>query len=721
MRAIYKRELRSYLTSMTGYIFMAVLLAVAGLYYTANCLVGGYPVFGVILSSIYFVLLIVVPVLTMRSMAEEKKQKTDQLLLTAPVSIWQIVAGKYLAMLTVFLIPMLALCLYPLILLQFGSVSLPMAYASIFGYTLFGAACLAIGLFLSALTESQVIAAVLTFGVLFFLNMSSGIANVIGAEGILADILSAVCIYEPFINFVQGIFDLTGVVYYVTVVLLFLFFTVQLLHKKHGSYRAGMSAIACAAVVLVNLIAANLPSQYLKYDVSEQKLFTTGEQTAEILEALDEDVTLYLIAQQGSEDTTLLELLERYEGLSEHITVETRDPVLYPNFVSQYTDENLSENSVLVVGQERSRAVDFYDIYGYSVDYSTYSSSLDSFDGEGQITSAIDYVTAEEIPVLYTLEGHDEASLSASLTASIEKENIEIRSLSLLTSEAVPEDARILLTYGPLSDISAEEKEKITAYLDRGGQVIYLLGYTDQETPNLDALLAEYGISLTDGLVMEGSSDHYLPNYPYYLLPDINYSDYTADVSSRYVLLPFSQGMTELASGAEGTAEAGSEAEETDDSLTYESLLTTSAEAYSKTNLESENMEMEEGDIAGPFDLGVVAAKAVSQKEGTEEETDAAESGEENEAKLIVFASETLLDEQVDAMVSGGNSTLFLNVLSQLADHESTVSIEAKSLAVSWLTVTAGSAIFWGLLTVLVLPLFLLCLGGVIWFQRRKR
>ena len=723
MRAIYKRELRSYLTSMTGYIFMAVLLAVAGLYYTANCLVGGYPVFGVILSSIYFVLLIVVPVLTMRSMAEEKKQKTDQLLLTAPVSIWQIVAGKYLAMLTVFLIPMLALCLYPLILLQFGSVSLPMAYASIFGYTLFGAACLAIGLFLSALTESQVIAAVLTFGVLFFLNMSSGIANVIGAEGILADILSAVCIYEPFINFVQGIFDLTGVVYYVTVVLLFLFFTVQLLHKKHGSYRAGMSAIACAAVVLVNLIAANLPSQYLKYDVSEQKLFTTGEQTAEILEALDEDVTLYLIAQQGSEDTTLLELLERYEGLSEHITVETRDPVLYPNFVSQYTDENLSENSVIVVGQERSRAVDFYDIYGYSVDYSTYSSSLDSFDGEGQITSAIDYVTAEEIPVLYTLEGHDEASLSATLTASIEKENIEIRSLSLLTSEAVPEDARILLIYGPLSDISAEEKEKITAYLDRGGQVIYLLGYTDQETPNLDALLAEYGISLTDGLVMEGSSDHYLPNYPYYLLPDINYSDYTADVSSRYVLLPFSQGMTE----------AGSEAEETDDSLTYESLLTTSAEAYSKTNLESENMEMEEGDIAGPFDLGVVATKTVSQKEGTEEETDAtedadtaedadaAESGEENEAKLIVFASETLLDEQVDAMVSGGNSTLFLNVLSQLADHESTVSIGAKSLAVSWLTVTAGSAIFWGLITVLVLPLFLLCLGGVIWFQRRKR
>lgn len=704
MRAIYKRELRGYLTSMTGYIFMAVLLAVAGLYYTANCLVGGYPVFGVILSSIYFVLLLVVPVLTMRSMAEEKKQKTDQLLLTAPVSIWKIVAGKYLAMLTIFLIPMLILCLYPLILLQFGSVSLPMAYASIFGYTLFGAACLAIGLFLSALTESQVIAAVITFGVLFFLNMSSGIASVIGAEGILADILSAICIYEPFINFVQGIFDLTGVVYYVTVSLMFLFFTVQLLYKKHGTYRAGMSVFACVAVVLINLITVNLPSQYLKYDISEQKLFTTGEQTAEVLEKLDEDITLYLIAQQGGEDTTLLELLERYEGLSDHITVDTIDPVLYPNFVSQYTDENLSENSILVVGQERSRAVDYYDIYGYSMDYSTYSSSLDSFDGEGQITSAIDYVTADEIPVLYTLEGHDEATLSTSLTESVEKENIEIRSLSLLTSESVPEDAEILLIYGPLSDISAEEKEKITAYLDQGGQVIYLRGYTDQDTPNLDALLKEYGISVTEGTVMEGSSDHYLPNYPYYLLPDINYSDYTSDVSSRYVLLPFSQGMTQVMSETE--------AEESDTGLNYESLLTTSDQAYSKVNMDSQNLEMEEGDIAGPFDLGVVVTKAIDGEEDTEDS---------REAKLVVFASETLLDGQTDAMVSGGNSALFMNVVSQLVDHESTVSIEAKSMAVTYLTVTAGSAIFWGLLTVLILPLFLLILGGVIWFQRRKR
>lgn len=692
MCAIYKKELRAYLTSMTGYIFMAVLLAVTSLYYVANCLVGGYPVFGAILSSVYFVLLIIVPVLTMRSMAEEKRQKTDQLLMTAPVSLWKIVLGKYLAMVTVFLIPMAILCLYPLILLRFGSVSLPMAYTAILGYTLFGAACLAIGLFLSAVTESQVIAAVLTFGVLFFLNMASGIANVIGASGLLASILNALCIYQPFINFVQGMFDLTGILYYMTVIVLALFLTVQLLQKKHGTYRVSMVVFACVAAVLVNLTAGKLPSQYLKYDVSDQKLFTTGDQTAEIVKGLDEDITLYLIAQQGSEDATLQELLDRYAGLSSRIKVETKDPVLYPNFVSQYTSENLSENSVLVVGQNRSKAVDYYDIYQYSMDYSTYSSSLSSFDGEGQITSAIAYVTAENMPVVYTLAGHDEAELSTTVTSSIEKENIELKSLSLLTEEAVPEDAKAVIIYGAISDISEDEKNKLEAYMEQGGQMVLLLGYTDKDTPNLDSLLGDYGITLADGLVLEGDSQHHLPNYPYYLLPDIQSSAYTSDVSSRYVLLAFAQGMTEAADISED--------------LTYESLLTTSAKSYSKTNLESENLDQEEGDIAGPFDLGAVVTKTID---------------EDTEAKLIVFSSETLLDEQVDSMVSGGNSTLFLNVMSQLVDHESTVSIEPKSMSTEYLTVPAGSAIFWGSLTIILIPLLLLATGGIIWFGRRKR
>lgn len=235
MTAIYKREVKAYLTSMTGYIFMGVLLAFIGLYFTAYALVFGYSLFGYILSSLNIAFLILTPVLTMRSLAEERRQKTDQILLTSPVRLSQVVCGKYLAMLTIFTVPMGIVSFYPLIMGNFGAVSMPMSYTAVLGCWLFGAACLAIGLFLSSLTENLVVAAVLTFAVMFFCNMASSIANLISATGFLKMILDAVDLYGRFTNFMQGILDLTGVVYYLTVIGLFLFLTVQSLQKRRWS------------------------------------------------------------------------------------------------------------------------------------------------------------------------------------------------------------------------------------------------------------------------------------------------------------------------------------------------------------------------------------------------------------------------------------------------------------------------------------------------------
>ena len=167
MTAIYKRELKSYLTSMVGYLFMFFVLVLTGIYFSAYQLTASYPKFEYTLSSLTFVFLIGVPILSMRVLAEERKQKTDQLLLTAPVSVWEIVVGKYLALVTVFAIPMLVICFYPLIMSQLGTVSFGTAYTAILGFFLLGCANLAIGVFMSALTESQVIAAVLTFVLLF--------------------------------------------------------------------------------------------------------------------------------------------------------------------------------------------------------------------------------------------------------------------------------------------------------------------------------------------------------------------------------------------------------------------------------------------------------------------------------------------------------------------------------------------------------------------------
>ena len=167
MTAVYKRELRSYLTSMVGYLFIFFILVLTGIYFSAYQLTASYPKFEYTLNAVTFAFLIGVPILTMRVLAEERKQKTDQLLLTAPISVGNIVIGKYLALITIYAIPMLVICTYPLIMSKFGTVSFASAYTAILGFFLLGCANIAIGVFMSALTESQVIAAVLTFVLLF--------------------------------------------------------------------------------------------------------------------------------------------------------------------------------------------------------------------------------------------------------------------------------------------------------------------------------------------------------------------------------------------------------------------------------------------------------------------------------------------------------------------------------------------------------------------------
>ena len=185
MRAIYKRELDSYFHSMIGYVFISFFLAFTGVYFMAYNLNYGYPIFSYVLSSLVFILLIAIPVLTMKSFSEDRKSRTDQLLLTAPVSLGQIVLGKYLAMVTVYLIPNLVFCLYPLVIKLQGNAYLLTDYCGILVFFLMGCVFIAIGMFLSSLTESQIIAAISSFGVLLILYLWNGILGFLPSSALL--------------------------------------------------------------------------------------------------------------------------------------------------------------------------------------------------------------------------------------------------------------------------------------------------------------------------------------------------------------------------------------------------------------------------------------------------------------------------------------------------------------------------------------------------------
>lgn len=176
------------------------------------------------------------------------------------------------------------------------------------------------------------------------------------------------------------------------------------------------------------------------------------------------------------------------------------------------------------------------------------SQQTTGFDGEGQIVSALNYVTNDDMPVLYTLIGHEETELGSNLKDFIEKANMEIKSLNLLTSENVPEDTDILLIAAPQKDLSKEEADKVIAYLENGGKVFIFSSVNENELTNFESILRNYGLQRDKGLIIEGDNQHYIPKHPDYLIPDLSgSSDITSDLSGNtYVLTPDAQAIKKL-------------------------------------------------------------------------------------------------------------------------------------------------------------------------------
>lgn len=287
MRAVFKHELSSCFTNLTAYVFGAFLLLFAGIYCMVYNIQSAVTNFEYVLGSMCFVFLVIVPILTMRVLAEERRQKTDQLLYSLPLSMTQVVLGKYLAMLVILVVPTAILCLYPIVLTAWGNVYLPAAFGAIAAFFFLGAALIAIGMYISSVTESQAVAAGLCFVVMlvnyfladlagyasatafgslaalvvlalivcaiFYLMTKNGFAALLCAgvlegglmlaymvnsdafAGLFPEIMENLSLFERFYAIIDGVFDLTSIVYYLSVIGVFLFLSVQSMEKGRWS------------------------------------------------------------------------------------------------------------------------------------------------------------------------------------------------------------------------------------------------------------------------------------------------------------------------------------------------------------------------------------------------------------------------------------------------------------------------------------------------------
>ncbi len=459
---------------------------------------------------------------------------------------------------------------------------------------------------------------------------------------------------------------------------------------KVGGYSVVLALIVLAILVAVNVLFNVLPSKFTQFDISAAQLYSLTSDTKVVATNLDKDVTIYWITQAGQESTVLDKLLDRYQDLSDHITVVKKDPDIYPTFAQQYTDETVVNNSLVVECGDKSRYISYNDIY--QVDTASYyatGSVSQSFDGEGQITSAIDYVVSDELPKIYLLSGHGEATLSDTFSNELTRSNYEtVEDSSLLNVDEIPEDCDTLLINAPTSDISEEELTMLRDYVQGGGKLLVLSGPQKEATlTNLGSLLADYDVTVNDGVVVDTDREHYAFTAPYVLMPDIGSSDITDPLTeeSSHVIVPIAQGLT-VGSNSSVTA-----------------LLTTSDEAFSKAaGYAMTTYEKEDGDTDGPFTLAVSI-------------TDSNADG-----KIVWVATDYLLDDTYNSYSSGANLDLVMNGLSWMIGKNDAVSIRAKSLNNSYLTISSSAATVLKVVMIGIVPACFLLLGIDEVLRRRK-
>lgn len=457
---------------------------------------------------------------------------------------------------------------------------------------------------------------------------------------------------------------------------------------KGGTYSMLLTGIVLGILIVINVMFSNLPESLTQFDISSTKLYSITSNTKVVVNSLEQDVTIYWIVQSDMEDSVIENLLNKYESLSKHINVVKKNPDVYPTFAAQYTDETVTNNSLVVECGAKSRYISYEDIYLTDIDYTTYS-LVYSFDGEGAITSAIDYVVSEELPSVYVLEGHGEAELSDEFREQIEKENMELVSFSLLTQDEIPDEADCIIIYAPSSDISKEEEEMLSDYVKNGGKLLVFAGPIEEGTlENLYQLLKEYDVTAEEGIVVEGNRNYYAFGAPYIMLPDIESDEITDALieENYYAIVPLALGLTV-----------------DDDNSMVTTLLMTSEDAYSKVDGYSlTTYEAEEDDILGPFALAV----KVEDYSG---------------GKMVWVSSSKFLDEMYNAYSSGANLDFSMNALSALIGESEAVAIRSKSLGYNYLTINESTAVALKVTMIGILPIAIVIFGIYVIVERKKR
>ncbi len=470
---------------------------------------------------------------------------------------------------------------------------------------------------------------------------------------------------------------------------------------RYGGYAALVSALAITLVVAVNLMVEKIPASV---DLTRQKLFSISAQTLEILKGLEEKVTIYGLYETGKEPEFVAEILEKYQNASAKVNVEYVDPYRNPGFLNKYENEDNppGENSLIIELGNSFKTISHFELFNYSppsAENPLAARRALSFKAEEKITGTILALTGAANPTVYVLQGHLEEPFPHEMRRQLERENYSIKELNLLTEDAVPQDADILLMIGPGKDLSDQEEKKIREFLfERRGHVLFLIDIIakDSKLTNIEGLLRSYGVEMQPALILEQDPEYHLPQFPIGLIPSIQIHSITAGLisSGLAVLFPRTQAIKTL--------------EVKRRTVQVEPLLVSSAISWGKVDLDDLSLEPSPQDLQGPFNLAVAI-------------TDKGE-GDTREARAVVTASSFFLypERAIGVPLKGpGNADFLYNALDWLYGRRQLLSIRAKSLTQFPLRMNQLQFYLFAGISIILIPLLVFAAGLVVWLRRR--
>ena len=486
--------------------------------------------------------------------------------------------------------------------------------------------------------------------------------------------------------------------------------------------KSGIFSIAAITVLLFILIAVNLlvsllPSGARRIDLTNLGLAKLSEETVKYIDSLDLDITIAHVCVAGEEDTIVSDLLEKYGEASSHIKIKKVDPAVEPTFVSSYTDRNLENNSVIVISDRRSKAVDYNDMFTFSIYYTdssgntlpqgemsysdftsffdyyssyfgTYYSYDTLFAGESAITSALDYTASETLPVICTLTGHGESPLPDVLIDDLYRDNIDVRELSIAYT-GIPDDVSCIIINAPASDISETEASRLDRFIETGGNILLMSEPEDLELDNLFSVTAKYGMKALPGYACESTR---FVGQVYMVIADVTVASEVLGISGYSTILPLSHAIEK----SDKT---------TDRTVAYFDLFNTSGEGYMIEDFEDEEEKDGIDPVKGKYTLGMLAAIE----------------GDKGSGHIAWIGTSGFVSEEINRYSTGGNYVYFLALVENMTNKGTSLALYSKKMVEDSLMMSSGQTYFWTAIVSVVIPLTVFITGMLIVRKRRKK